>query len=272
MNYYNILGVPREASQEDIKNSYRKLAMKHHPDRGGDQQKFTEIQQAYDTLSDPQKRQQYDNPMPQGFGGGPGGFHFNVNSGGINDIFAQMFGGDPFNQFHQKRNIHQTYRTQVQITLEDSYNGSAQSLKLQLPTGVKVLTIEIPKGIDNGNQLRYDNVIDNGTLIIEFLILPNLTYERRGCDLYANYPISVLDLISGTNFDFKTISGKTLNVSVKPRTQPFMQLKIPGQGMPKNNSGQYGDQIILLKPYIPDIIDNTIIEAIQQANTNKEKG
>lgn len=266
MDHYSTLGVAKNATPDEIKKAYRKLASQHHPDRGGDTATFQKIQQAYDILSDPDKKQQYDNPQPQGF---PGGFSFNMNGGDIHDIFAQMFGGGhhPFHQ--QRRNFQQTYRTQVFVTLDDSYNGASQSIKLQLPTGIKVLNLDIPKGVDNGMQMRYDNIIENGVLIVEFVVVPHLRYERRGNDLYANQSISVLDLIVGTKFDFKTISGKVLEVSVKPKTQPYIQLKLPGQGMPVPNTGHYGDQIILLKPFIPDNIDESILEAISKVSQNK---
>ena len=81
-------------------------------------------------------------------------------------------------------------------------------------------------------------------------------------------PVSVLDLIVGNKIQFDTISGKTLDVTIRPKTQPYMQLRIPGEGMPSRNGG-YGDQILLLKPYIPDIIDNEIVEIITRHQQTK---
>lgn len=266
MDYYKTLGVDRNASPDDIKKAYRKLAGQHHPDKGGDTAKFQEIQKAYETLSDPQKKQQYDSPHTQGGpggfhfnfgGGGPGGFHFHQQGFDINEIFGQMFGQQ--NPFAQRQ---QVFRTQLSVTLMDAYNGGSQVLKVQTQTGTKIINIDIPKGVKDGDQFRYDNMLDGATLIVEFRVQPDLRFERRGNDLYCNHQISVLDLLVGTKIQFKTISGKTFEVEVKPMTQPHIQLRIPGQGMPISNGNQYGDQIILLKPFVPDKIDSSITESI----------
>ena len=270
MDHYNTLGVSKTATPDEIKKAYRKLASQHHPDKGGDKAKFQDIQAAYDTLSNPDKRQQYDNPMPQGFhhagaGGMPPGFE---------NIFSHMFGGgNPFDPFGQRRQQpqQQVFRTAINITLEQAYSGGEQILKLQTPTNVHAVTIQIPKGIQNGNQMRIDKVVDGASLIVDFRIEPHLKYDRQGNDLLCNHPISVLDLIIGTTFEFTTISGKTLEVTVKPRTQPYIQLKLAGQGMPIYNTSGYGDQIILLKPFIPDIIDETVINSISQQKLKESK-
>lgn len=261
MDYYDTLGVPRTASQEEIKKAYRKLAMQHHPDRGGDQNKFTEIQTAYDTLGDPQKRALYDSPQPQF-----GGFSHNVNGFDLNDLFAHIFGqGGMHANPHNAQRTHQVYRTRVTVSLVDAYNCKDQILKLNTPQGLKVINIKIPRGVHTGDQIRYDSVVDNGVLIVEFIVLSDLRFDRKGDDLYANLPISVLDLIVGTKVEFKTISGKTLEVNVKAGTQPWMQLKISGEGFP-TQTGDYGDQILLLKPFIPDNIDADIVESIRRSN------
>lgn len=263
MDHYQTLGVSRNATPDEIKKAYRKLASQHHPDKGGDTHKFQEIQTAYDTLSDPNKKQQYDNPNPfnQGFPNGgqgfPGGFQFNFGEGdNVHDIFSHIFGRH--NGFNQPNK--QTFRTKVTVSLMDAYNGANHILKLQTMNGTKVLNIEVPKGVQTGMQLRYDNIIDNAILIVEFFVLPDLRFDRQGNDLYCNQPISVLDLITGTKIQFTTISGKLLDVTIRPKTQPNMQLRIPGEGMPNNNG--FGDQILLLKPFIPDNISNELLDNI----------
>jgi DnaJ-class molecular chaperone len=268
MDHYSTLGVSKTATPDEIKKAYRKLASQHHPDKGGDTAKFQTIEEAYRVLSDPQQRQQYDNPMPQGFpqqGGMPPGFEH---------IFGQMFGGgNPFDPFNQRRQQpqQQVFRTTINVTLEQAFNGGEQLLKLQTPTNVHAVTIQIPKGIQNGNQMKIDNVLDGASLVVDFRIEPHLKYDRQGNDLVCNHSISVLDLIIGTSFEFTTLSGKTLEVTIKPRTQPYIQLKLAGQGMPIYNTNGYGDQIILLKPFIPDIIDETVINSISQQKLKESK-
>jgi curved DNA-binding protein len=265
MDHYSTLGVSKTATPDEIKKAYRKQASQHHPDKGGDTAKFQTIEEAYRVLSDAEKRQQYDNPMPQGFhtqGGMPPGFE---------NIFSQMFGGgNPFDPFNQRRQQpqQQVFRTSINITLEQAYTGSSQTLRLQTPTGINHVNIEIPKGIKNSDQVRYDNVLDTGTLMVEFRLLPNLKFDRRINDLYCNHTVSVLDLIVGTDFEFTTLSGKTLLVTIRPKTQPHMQLKIVGEGMPVYGApNTYGDQIILLNPIIPDTIDEEITQSILRSKT-----
>lgn len=258
MDYYNILGVGRNASPDEIKKAYRKLASQYHPDKGGDTAKFQQIQSAYDTLGDPNKKQQYDNPQPQGL---PEGFHFNFG-GNPHDIFGSLH--EIFRQKHQP-----LLRTRIEITLLESYNGVSKQLRIQTNNGLHPVNINIPKGINNNQQIRYENIIPNHTLIIDFVVLPDLKYDRRGNDLYTNHSIDMLELIVGTTFNFNTISGKTLSVPIKPMTQPFYQLRLANQGMPILNTNDFGDQIILLKPYIPDTIHSDIIYAIQKHKSNK---
>ena len=271
MDYYKTLGVERNSTPDEIKKAYRKLASQYHPDKGGDTAKFQEIQKAYETLSDPQKKQQYDNPNPfnghgqQGFhfnfnGAGPAGFGFHSQGFDINDLFGQMFGqrGNPFGHHFQ-----QTFKTTIWISLEQVYTGGEQILQIQGQGGPQTIKVQIPKGIDNGAQLRYDNLIPGGVLIVEFRIHVHPKFDRQGQDLISYHRISVLDLIVGTKFDFITISGKSFEVQIKPGTQPDTTLRISGQGLPHMDQQGNGDQLILIKPFIPDNIDQSVVEAIK---------
>ena len=262
MDHYNTLGVPRTATADEIKKAYRKLAMEHHPDKGGDINKFQELTNAYETLSDTDKRFQYDNPQTRQqhnpFGDAPGGFSFNFNGFDLNDLFGQAF-----NQRGPQQQQRPSYRTRVTVSLVDVFNGAEQVLQLGTQQGTKVINIKIPQGIHTGSSVRYDNIMDDGTLLIEFVILPDLRFDRQGDDLYANFPISVLDLIVGTKTEFTTIDGKKLEVNIGPGTQPNQQIRLGGYGMTRSD-GSRGNQILLLKPFIPANIDNEVIEAIKR--------
>ena len=204
MDYYSTLGVPKNADTQSIKKAYKKLASKHHPDKGGDEAQFKLVSEAYEILSDPQKRQQYDQPNP-GVGQG-GGNPFNMN-----DIFGQ---GSPFGDIFGQRRQQQRpqrpmFRTQLNVTLRQAYTGAQQSLELQSPHGKKVVNVNIPKGVQTGQQTKYDNLVQpNSTMVIDFNVLSDSWFDRHGNHLVCTHNISVLDLIVGTNFKFTTISGK----------------------------------------------------------------
>lgn len=262
MDHYQTLGVSPQADTKDIKKAYRKLAGKHHPDKGGDENEFKKVQKAYETLSDPQKRAEYDNPNPfnQGFGGG--------NPFDINDIFGDIFGQRP----RQPRNQRPMFRTQLNVTLRQAYTGGQQTMELQTPQGKKVVTVNIPKGVMTGQQTKYDNLVQpNSTMVVDFHVMQDAWFERHGPHLLCTHNISVLDLIVGTKFKFTTIGGKVVEVKVKAGTAPNTQIKLAGQGMPVADprgpnitSGQFGDQLILLKGIIPDNIEQGIIDSIMK--------
>jgi len=263
-DYYQTLGVANNATPEDIKKAYRRMAGIHHPDKGGDTAQFQKVQEAYETLSDPQKRQQYDNPNPFGNGqmpggfqqGFPGGFSFQMGGFGMDDIFSQMFGHPG-----QRGRPHQpSYRTVVWVSIEQVYNGGEQLLQMQGQSNP--IKIDIPRGVDDGQTMRYDNLIKDGILIVEFRVYPNAKYQRNGPHLHSVQDVNVLDLIVGGKFDFTTVSGDKVEVTIPPNTQPGSQLRLAGKGLPINNG--FGDQMILMKPFIPATIDSRIKDAITQ--------
>jgi curved DNA-binding protein len=240
-DYYQTLGVPRGASPDEIKRAYRKMAANHHPDRGGDTAKFQEIEEAYRTLSDPQKRQQYDNPAPQ-FGGG--GFHFGGGMPpGFEDFFAQAFGNNNnpfFGQGFRQPQRNRTLNLQTTITLEEAYLGKNLMANVGLPSGLEqVLEVKIPPGVRDGTVLRlagmgddtYNNV-PRGDIHLTINIQPHHIYQRQGDDLLRDLTISCFDAILGTTIKFDTLDNKTLEINIAPGTQHGQILAVQGYGMP----------------------------------------
>lgn len=259
MDYYNTLGVTNTATPDEIKKAYKKLAMKYHPDRNsGDDTQFKKIQEAYEVLSNPEKRKQYDNPT-HGFTNSHFGFDPNDQ---FYDIFSQVFGQRP-----RTRNQKSVLKSTVRMSLRDAFHGAEVNVSCHVDANkVHKVTINSPPGIYHGEQLRFDDAIPNHVLIVQFLITPDSRFERDHDNLYSRHDVSILDFIAGGKFKFTTIDDKTIEVRVAEKTQPLTRLRIPNAGMPmRNNPSQRGDQFILLNPVLPAIIPNELLTAIQNA-------
>ena len=258
MDHYSTLGVNKNASADEIKKAYRSLAMKHHPDRGGDQAKFQKIQEAYDTLGNDQKRQEYD------FGqANPSGhqFHFHTGNNPFNDIFGGGFGpgGFHFNFGQRPRQQNATVAITVEITLEEAYTGKSLDAEVQLTNGKrKLINVDIPAGVDNNSQIRYQGMGDDtisgippGDLIINIRIRPHQRYKREGPNLVLEQTMSVWDAILGMDITFSTLDGRQLSVTVPPGSQPETLLMCKNEGMPDIHSGLRGNLYVKLKIQIP---------------------
>jgi curved DNA-binding protein len=250
MEYYQILGVSKSATPDEIKQAYRRLASKHHPDKGGSKEKFQKIQEAYATLGDADKRAAYDNPQPQ-----MNPFNFGAGFNPFEDIFAQ------FARQHQQQQ--RIYTVTVFVTLEQVAGGSTEVIQVNTPAGLKTFNVQIPRAIEDGQSIRYDGLMPDGPLQVTFRIHPHKEFNRRGLNIYSTIDVSVFDLILGTSVSVNTIDGKTLEVNIPPRTKPGMSLRLNNKGMSSSN-GHIGDHFILLNAHIPDIISTELIEAIQQ--------
>jgi curved DNA-binding protein len=260
-DHYKTLGVDKNATQDDIKKAYRKLAAKHHPDRGGDTATFQEISVAYDTLSNPEKREQYDNPAPQGFhqhGGMPEGFEeLFRNFGGP---FGDIFGRRP----QAARN--RTLNVQTNITLEDAFYGKTLTSTLRLPSGRdQTIEIKIPAGIRDGTTLRLAGVGDDsvsniprGDIHLTVNILPHSIFKRENDDLIFDVDITCFDAILGKTIRFDTIEGKTFDTSIPPGIQPGQQMNINGHGMPNmGNTLMRGRLLININITIPTTLTDS---------------
>ena len=259
-DYYAALGVPKTATADEIKKAFRKLASQHHPDKGGDTQKFQAIQQAYATLGDEQKRAEYDNPRPQfsgfsGFQGTPGG----VN---INDIFGQMFGQQFAQQHQHPRRSH--VRMTLWISLLDVATGGKRTVSLGTQQGVSAVEIEIPLGINDGDNVQYEGIgLGGSDLVVQFRVTPDRKWQRDGLNLTQEVRIDIWNLILGGDLTIDTLTGKTLSTRVPARTQPGTVLRLKSQGL-RDRTGQIGDIMVRVQAQIPENIPPEIIDAIQK--------
>lgn len=284
---YKILELKEDASQDEIRSAYRRLAKKYHPDLNqGDaaaEARFKQINEAHDTLGDANKRAQYDqqrrfggNPGEQfrGFHGGfPGGMHFNFGMGGqpFDDVFNSIF-GNHFRQHQQPRNS--DFQFQMNISLEDAFAGKTIPINFEANGQHKNISVNIPAGVENGTRLRFqghgDRSVANaapGDLYVIIQVSEHPTFRRDGPHLHMNLNLDAFAAIVGEEVTVTTIDNKRVNIKVPPGTQPGAMLRVTGQGMPvHNNAMSRGDLYATVSITIPR---NLNVEQLRTIETIK---
>lgn len=305
---YEILGVTKSASETEIKSAYRKLARKHHPDidkSAGAAEKFKELSEAYQILSDPKKKQSYDqfghaafdrggggmgggNPFGEGFnpfGGGQGnpfgGFSYSWQSGGqqggpdINfedpfDLFNQIFGmagGGGFNQGMRRR---PTYS--LSLTFDEAIKGVEKDIEIETrdnkgKTERKRLRIKVPSGVDNGTRMRFEDID------IVFKVGRSDKFLREGSDIFTDATLAIPQIVLGDAIDITTVSG-TVKVKVPPGTQPGSLIRIKGKGV-NNMRGGFGDHYVRVRLDVPKTLtseEKRLYEQLGNLKSSKKKG
>ncbi len=298
-DYYKVLGVERNAGEDDIRKAYRKLAMQYHPDRNPNnkqaEERFKEINEAYQVLSDPQKRAHYDrlgsdysNWQRRGapgdfdwnqYGGGfPGGMHVEYegnlddlfgSAGGFSDFFRTIFGrgGEGMGtgtgtRTRSRQQQPQGYQQELEITLEEAYKGTMRVLQ----TNGKQKQVHIPAGVRTGSKVRVAGAGPNGLdlyLIIDVKDDPR--FERRGNDLHTTATVNVFTAILGGEAEVETFNGK-IKLNVPAGTQPEQVFRLAGRGMPSvKNTREKGDLYVRLKVQIPKYLSPQQRELLEQA-------
>ena len=276
-DYYSILGISPGASPDEIKKAYRSLANKHHPDKGGDQAKFKDISVAYDTLSDGQKRAEYD-MQRQG-----GGTQFKFTS---NDFegFADIFGGgfDPFgtrsnpffdNAFGRNRR-NRDLNIQCQISLLDSFIGKQLEANYRLPSGKpQTVVINVPAGISHGETIRYNGLGDDsfpniprGSLNVTIVVVPDQNYSRQGDDLYTTVNITPIEAMIGCKKRVRYITGEEKEIDIRPGVETGVEYASHGYGFINPRTNIKGRFVIVVNIRTPVISDPDIINRLKAIN------
>jgi len=293
MDYYEVLGMAKTATPEELKKAYRKLALKYHPDKNqGDkkaEERFKQISEAYAVLSDKDKRQQYDTYGAEGFqqrysqedifrGADIGDIlrEFGINMGGRGGR-ASRGGGDPFSAFFQQGQggpggfggfqqgpppKGQDLSLELPISLNDVLHGAEKTISLGRGGKSDKVSVKIPAGIESGKKLRVAGKGNpsqfggpTGDLYLLISVSPHELFTRDGDDLSVEQKVPYSTMVLGGKIDVPTLEGKTLSVKVPHGTQANARLRLKGHGLPAGPHGPRGNLSVRLNVEIPKSLD-----------------
>ena len=272
-NYYNMLGVSEDASNEQIKKAFKGIAKKEHPDRGGNEVKFKEANEAYDTLKDTKKRHEYDTVRKYGqsMGGQGGNFHFTSDDFTGDNIFESFFSGfggpTVRTTFRSRQRANKSVNVRMAISIKEAMNSMEKTINYKLPSGKEEFaTVKIPAGIQHGVTFKYKGMGDNsnkniprGDLLVQMSVLDSDGYTRVGSDLETTKTISCFDAIRGCIIELKTLTDSIIKVKVPAGTQPGTLINCKGQGMPVHKTLNIrGNLYVKINIIIPELSNNDL--------------
>lgn len=278
--HYETLGVSNSATPDEIKKAYRRLASKHHPDKGGDTAMFQKIEEAYRVLSDPQQRQQYDNPSPfNNMQGGPGGFHFDFgNNPDLQDIFAQFGFGRGHNPFasHMNPRRNKDIRADININLAETLEDQQKTLSVKTSNGLRQnVDVSIPRGITSGTTIKFaglgDNMFENlqrGDFYLTVHVMRDPNFQVNGLDLIASLTLNCFDAILGSEQTIVGLDGKVFTIQTPAGCQPGTKLKISGEGLWGFQKDIKGSLYVQVNVNIPTNLTEDQKQLIQTIQTN----
>ena len=289
-DFYEVLGVKRNADEKELKRAFRRLARKYHPDvNPGNkeaEQKFKEMAEAYQVLSDPEKRRQYDqfgqagqSWSQAGPGGAPGPWTTTEGYGGfgnLNDLIEELLGGGRRGKGRKQRG--QDLQFNIDATLEDAFHGATREIAVPIPQPcptcqgmgltsrgdvcanckgsgqteqIKRLHVRIPAGIQSGSRIRLAGQgVAGGDLYLIPKIAPHRLFKRRGDDLHLDVPVTYAEAALGAEVDVPTMNGR-VKVKLPAGTSSNRRLRLAGKGMPRAGGSGAGDLYAEVKIVVP---------------------
>lgn len=297
-NFYDVLGVKRDATQDEIKRAFRKLAAKYHPDAGGDEAKFKEVSEAYNTLSDENKRREYDQMLMFGgipgadFGGSGGRGRYTTNvdvdwsqifnnvrggDGGFGGFdFSSIFGGSGAGQA-SRPNRGGDLNTTIEVSFNDAFNGAMRKVTYRIPsTGeTQSINVKIPAGAVDGGKLRYrgqgeygSNGGERGDLVITTKVLDDALFKRDGADVRMDLPISVYEAALGASIEVPKPDGEKVRLKVPAGTQEGKTFRFRDGGAPDvRKKGRRGALYVTIRVQVPTSLNREERTALEQLRT-----
>jgi len=293
IDYYKILGIDKSASAKDVKNAYRKLARKYHPDLNPNNQdaktNFQQINEANEVLSDPEKRKKYDQygkdwqhaddfekqKQQQSQSGGSQRVNYSggASESDFSDFFESMFGGAGATRGRQPKYRGEDYTTEIHMDLIDAYKTHKQTLSVNGNN----IRITVPAGVENGQIIKISghggpgvNGGPNGDLYITFTVANHPTIKRLGNNLFCNVELDLFTAVLGGEITIDTLDGK-VKLKVKPETQQGTKVNLKGKGFPVyKNEGMFGDLQVTYIIKIPTNLTDkqkTLFEELAKAGS-----
>lgn len=277
-NYFDILGVDRNADQDTIKKAYRRLAMQHHPDRGGSQEKFQEIQEAYDILSDPEKKAEWESGRGRSrHGQNPfSGFDFKTSNSDFDfdSLFRRPTNNGPFGGQYKKSQKNKSLRVTVDIDLASTAQTQTKYISVKHLVGNReMVAVEIPRGVKDQQQIKLSGYGDQsiktlapGDLYVIINITDNNGFEIDGLNLVKKVQIDCFDAMTGATIRVDGLENKQFEWNVPAGSKPGTKFRISKQGLWDLNSPIRGDLFLELIITVPQL-SNSQVQQVKEFKT-----
>jgi len=283
MNYYDLLGIEKNASADQIKSAFRTKARHTHPDAGGDPEDFKKLNEAYETLKDPSKRAEYDHVSS-----GAGRIHVNINGNphnifsnifqDIHNVFGEETGPFASNRTYHRQNKNRDLSIEYTCRLEDTLQSQEKQVSVKHLSGErKLVQISIPVGAKDGQRIKYTGLGDTtmtqltpGDLYVTIKIVKSNKFEVQGNHLYTDVTIDCFDAILGSTIQIQNLQGKTLNLIIPAGTQTGTQFSLKQQGLYEiNNDKLRGNLVAKVHVKIPQNLTPDQLNMLRSIRENR---